>query len=106
MAQSLVEEHLLGDLLRRVTIRRVELKLTVGTEDPAATGEFVGMAAPLVALANALPRTRVTLTPEFAGPTFNSVGTGEVRLVPLRFVPPFFRFVISAEVRRWMFARR
>lgn len=96
---------LLGDLLSRVRIRHAELDLCVGTEDPAATGELAGYAAPIVALANALPRTRVTLTPDFAGPTFDGAGAAEVRLVPIRLVPPLFSFALSPEVRTWLFAR-
>jgi hypothetical protein len=97
---------LLGDLLRQVRIERVELDLSVGTDDPATTGEIVGYAAPVVALANALPRTRVALTPDFTGPTVGGVGAGEIRLVPVRLVPPIFRFAFSPEVRQWVLARR
>lgn len=97
---------LLGDLLRRVRVRHMELDLAVGTEDPASTGELVGFAAPLVALANALPQTRVTLRPNFAGPTFEGVGAGEICLVPIAWVPPVFGFALSPEVRTWLFAQR
>jgi hypothetical protein len=97
---------LFGALLRRVRIRRVDLDLSVGTDDPAATGELVGFAAPIVALANALPRTRLTLTPDFAGPRLEGAGAGEIRFVPIRLVPPLFAFALSPEVRRWLFTRR
>ena len=33
------------------------------------------------------------------------IGAGEIRLVPLRLVPPIFRFAFSPEVRRWILAR-
>jgi hypothetical protein len=96
---------LLGELLGRVRIRRAELDLSIGTNDPAATGELAGFAAPLVALANALPRTRVTFTPNFGGPTLEGAGEGEIRFVPITLVPPMVSFALSPEVRRWLFAR-
>jgi hypothetical protein len=98
--------RLLSELLGRVRIRHAELDLSVGTNDPAATGELAGFAAPIVALANALPRTRVTLTPDFTGPTFEGTGEGEIRFVPIRLVPPMVGFALSPEVRRWLFTRR
>lgn len=98
--------RLLGELLNRVRIRRAELDLSIGTNDPAATGEFAGFAAPIVALANALPRTRVTFTPAFGGAMLEGAGEGEIRFVPLTLLPPMIRFALSPEVRRWLFARR
>lgn len=96
---------LLGDLLDRVSIRRAALDLTVGTDDPAATGELAGFAAPIVALANALPQTYITLMPDFTGPTFEAAGEGQVRIVPITLVPPMVGFALSPEVRRWLFVR-
>ncbi len=97
---------LLGELLGRVRIRRAQLDLCVGTDDPATTGELAGFAAPIVALANALPRTRVTLTPDFTGPTFEGAGEGEIRVVPITLVPPMVGFALSREVRRWLMTLR
>jgi len=97
---------LLGELLDRVRIRRAKLDVSVGTNDPAATGELAGFAAPIVALANALPRTRVTFTPDFTGPTFEGAGEGEIRVVPITLVRPMVGFALSPEVRRWLLTRR
>lgn len=97
---------LLAELLGRGRIRRAELDLSVGTDDPAATGELAGFAAPIVALANALPRTRVAFTPDFTGPAFEGTGEGEIRIVPLTLMPPIVGFALSPEVRRWLFTRR
>ncbi len=96
---------LFGQLLGRVRIRRAELDLSVGADDPAATGELAGYAAPIVAMANSLPRTRVSFTPDFAGPAFEGVGEGEIRIVPLTLLPPVVGFALSLEVRRWLFVR-
>lgn len=98
--------RLLGELLGKVRIHHAELDLSVGTNDPAMTGELVGFAAPMVALANALPRTRVTLTPDFAIPMIEGIGKGEIRLVPIRLVQPIVGFALSSEVRQWLFTRR
>jgi hypothetical protein len=97
---------LLGELLDRVRIRRAKLDVSVGTDDPAATGELAGFAAPIVALANALPRTRVTFTPDFTGPTLEGAGEGEIRVVPISLVRPMVGFALSPEVRRWLLTRR
>lgn len=97
---------LLGDLLHRVRIRRVELDLAVGTEDPASTGELVGFAAPVVAIANAHPRTHISVRPDFAGSRLDGVGVGEISIVPIGLIPPVFAFALSPEVRAWFFAQR
>jgi len=97
---------LLGELLDRVRIRRAKLDVSVGTNDPAATGELAGFAAPIVALANALPRTRVTFTPDFTGPTLKGAGEGEIRVVPISLVRPMVGFALSPEVRLWLLTRR
>ncbi len=97
---------LLGDLLGRIRIQRAELDIAVGTNDPAATGELAGYAAPLVALANALPRTRVSFMPDFTGSAIRGAGKGEIRMVPITLVPPLASFALSPEVRRWLLARR
>jgi hypothetical protein len=97
---------LLGELLDRVRVRRAKLDVSVGTDDPAATGELAGFAAPIVALANALPRTRVTFTPDFTGPTLEGAGEGEIRVVPISLVRPMVGFALSPEVRRWLLTRR
>jgi hypothetical protein len=97
--------RLLGELFGRVRIHHAELDLSVGTNDPAVTGELVGFAAPMVALANALPRTRVTLTPDFASPMIEGIGKGEIRFVPIRLVPPIVGFALLPEVRQWLFTR-
>jgi hypothetical protein len=96
---------LLCELLGRVHVRRVELDLTVGTNDPAATGELAGFAMPVVALANALPRTRITFRPDFTGPMFEGAGEGEIRVVPITLMPAMVGFTRSPEVRRWLFTR-
>ena len=97
--------RLLGELIRRVRVRHVELDLSLGTEDPASTGQLVGYAAPIVALANAQPRTRVTLRPNFAGARLEGVGVGEICLVPIGLLVPVVGFALSPEVRTWLFAQ-
>lgn len=97
--------RLLGELLARVRIRYAEIDLSVGTDDPAMTGELVGFAAPIVTLANALPRTSVTLTPDFAETAVRGMGMGEIRLVPITLVPPIIGFALSPEARQWLLAR-
>lgn len=96
----------LGDLLSRIQVRRAELDLTVGTDDPAATGQLAGYAAPIVAMANALPRTFVSFTPDFAGALIKGAGRGDIRVVPITLVPPLVGFVAAREVRRWLLNRR
>lgn len=93
--------RLIGELLGRVRVRHATLDLSVGGDDPAATGELAGFAAPFVALANALPKTHVTFRPDFRGAGLEGMGEGAVRLVPIRLVPPIVRFALSPEVRQW-----
>jgi hypothetical protein len=96
---------LLCQILGRVRIRHAELDLAVGADDPATTGELAGFVAPVVALANALPQTRVTLTPDFTGPTFEGSGEAKIRAVPITLIGPLTAFAFSSEVRRWLVTR-
>jgi len=98
--------RLLCGLLDQVRISHAQLDLSIGTNDPAVTGQLAGFAAPIVALANALPRTHVTLRPDFTGPTLEGTGAGEIRFMPIRLVPPIVGFALSPEVRQWLFTRR
>jgi hypothetical protein len=98
--------RLLRDLIGRIGIRRLELDLALGSDDPATTGEMVGFSAPFVALANSLPHTSVTLSPDFGGARFDGIGAGEIRVQPIRLLPPLFAFALSPEVRRWLLIRR
>ena len=98
--------RLIGEILGQVNVRRARLDLSVGVDDPAATGEIVGVLAPVVAMANALPRTRVAIRPSFTGPTLEGGGEGEFRVVPIRLVPALLGFALSPEVRRWYVSRR
>ena len=95
----------LRDLLALIRVRRAELELRVGTDDPAVTGEIIGATAPLVAVANALPRTRLAVTPDFTTSILSARGEAEIRFVPLALVPPMLRFALSVEIRQWLFRR-
>lgn len=97
---------LFGDLVGKVRIHRVDLALAIGSEDPATTGEIIGFSAPLVALANGLPHTSVTISPDFGGTRFDGRGSGEIRIQPIRLFPPLFAFAVSPEVRKWLLSGR
>jgi hypothetical protein len=98
--------RLLRELFGRIGIRYLELDLVLGSDDPATTGEMVGFSAPFVALANSLPHTSVTLSPDFGGARFDGMGAGEIRVQPIQLLAPLFAFALSPEVRKWLLTRR
>jgi hypothetical protein len=98
--------RLARDLLRRVYVRDLSLRVRVGLDDPADTGRLWGVVGPLAA---ALPRpaaARVAVAPEFAREALEIDGRGSVRIVPLRLLLVLLVFALSPVTLRALHAMR
>ena len=102
---SLVRDGALNDFLRlarrifsTVNVRRLNVQLHVGLDDPAETGLLWGAVAPVVAYADFLRPGAVALEPDFTGPRFAGQGSASLRIVPLRWLPPILLFALNPAV--------
>jgi len=96
--------RLFGDLARRVRVRRLELDLRLGLDDPADTGRLWGLIGPASAMLALPPPARIAITPEFAGSVLHLDAHGSVRIVPAALVAVMLAFLLSPITLRAMFA--
>jgi hypothetical protein len=86
---------LLRDLLGRVQVRRLDLDLRLGFDDPADTGRLWGIIGPVSAVL-ALPHAaRVSVTPVFTEPLLYLDAHAEARIVPAALLLALLGFVFS-----------
>jgi len=93
--------RLVRGVLRNIKVRSLSVDLTVGLDDPADTALFVGsLWAPLILMIPSWAHA-VRLQPSFDdGPVLRGNAHAELRLRPIRIVPPILRFGFSRSGRR------
>jgi hypothetical protein len=96
--------RLVRDLLARLRIRRLELDLVVGLDDPADTGRLWGLLGPASALLPLPAPARVHVAPDFTGAVLAVDGRGEVRFVPLALLAVVAAFALSPSTVRALWA--
>jgi hypothetical protein len=87
--------RLLRGLLGTLQVRTLSIDMMIGLSDPAETGEAVGLLAAALAPLEALAPVRARIVPNFAEEVVAGSAEGMIRIVPIRIVPPFARFLIS-----------
>lgn len=87
--------RLLRDLMRQVDIRRLDLDLRLGLDDPADTGRLWGLTGPVAALLTLPSSARIAVTPEFAEPLLHLDAHTEVRIVPAALLGALLTFLLS-----------
>ncbi len=92
--------RLFGDLLHRIHIRRLELDLRLGLDDPADTGRLWGLIGPAAALLALPSAARVAVTPEFAEPLLYLDAHAEARIVPAALLMVLAAFLLSPPTLR------
>lgn len=71
------------DLWRAVHKRDVRLRVRIGLDDPADTGQLWAVLGPLAGMLATLREPSVIVEPAFAPPTFALDTSGSVRIIPL-----------------------
>jgi len=87
--------RLLRGLLGTLQVRTLSIDMMIGLSDPAETGEAVGLLTAALAPLEALAPVRARIVPNFAEEVVAGSAEGMIRIVPIRIVPPFARFLIS-----------
>jgi hypothetical protein len=83
---------LVGALLPRVRIARLEVSGRFGLEDPAETGRVWGQTVGVAQALSGSDRIRLSVVPEFAGPVLEGRLSAAFRLRPLMLIGPLLRF--------------
>ncbi len=83
---------LISDLIRTIQIRHLSLNGAFGLGDPADTGQLFGMLAPFIFGVAALPRTEVSLRPDFDRVHLSGEMQACLRIIPIILIPPLCRF--------------
>jgi hypothetical protein len=93
---------LVRGLLARVHVRRLELAVRLGLDDPADTGRLWGVVGPAAALLNPPAPARVEVAPEFGGALFHLDAAAEARVVPAAVLGTVVAFLLSPVTLRAM----
>jgi hypothetical protein len=87
--------RLVRDLLRRIHIFDLSLKVRLGLDDPADTGRLWAVVGPIAALLTLPPVARVAIEPEFSTETLEVDGKGHIRIIPIQLQFVILVFLLS-----------
>jgi hypothetical protein len=87
--------RLARDLLRRIRVRDLSLRVRLGLDDPADTGRLWGVVGPLAAILPWPRDARVAVEPDFGGEALEIDGRGDIRVVPLQLLWAILVFALS-----------
>ena len=80
--------------------RDVRIRVRVGLDDPAATGQLWAVVGPLAALLSALDPVVVSIEPDFANEALDLDSSGRLRIVPLRLLASTLALGLSPDLWR------
>lgn len=95
--------RLVRDLLRRIHIFELSLKVRLGLDDPADTGRLWAVVGPVAALLTLLPVARVAIEPEFNTETLEVDGKGHIRIIPIQLLFVTLIFLLSPTTLRALY---
>lgn len=84
---------MIGDILRKIHINHLSLRVEFGFDDPADTGHAFGLMTPLVYGSSALARSTVLLQPNFERRCFSGELDTSLRFIPISLVLPAIGFI-------------
>ncbi len=90
--RAIAKPQLLIDLLRPIRIERLMIDADIGFADPASTGEFYGMLAPVIYSSSPDSVVSVAVRPDFSGPRASGEIIAKLSFIPVAFFPPAARF--------------
>ena len=92
----------LKDLLRASHYRDLFLRLRIGLDDPADTGQLWALMGPIAVMASSMRSASVHIEPEFMDPVFEVQSHGKFRFIPLEFIVLAIGFALSPpSLRAW-----
>lgn len=82
-------------LIKAVQIRRLQAYLRIGLDDPADTGQLLGIIWPALAFAPSSPSINIAIEPDFQEATLQGYGRGLIRVFPIQLIWIVLRFLVS-----------
>jgi hypothetical protein len=82
-------------LVKGVQIRRLQAYVRIGLDDPADTGQLLGIIWPALAFAPSSPSINITIEPDFQEATLQGYGRGLIRVFPIQLMWIVLRFLVS-----------
>jgi 4-amino-4-deoxy-L-arabinose transferase-like glycosyltransferase len=92
------------DVLERIHIQELSLKIRLGLEDPADTGRLWAIVGPLAAMLTLPPVARVTIQPEFTTEALELDGKGRIRIIPINLLFVVLVFLLSPMTLRALYS--
>ena len=83
------------DVLGRIHIQELSLKIRLGLDDPADTGRLWAVVGPLAALLTLPSVARVVIQPEFTTEALEVDGKGRIRIIPIQLLCVVIVFLLS-----------
>jgi hypothetical protein len=89
---------LLKDISGRINIRKINIDMTAGFEDPAEPGYLCAAIYPVLTFYSS-EKCRINFNASFEGKAIlQGYGEGVLRFIPVRFIIPLLRFIFSGAV--------
>lgn len=92
------------DVLERIHIQELSLRIRLGLEDPADTGRLWAIVGPLAAILTLPPVARVTIQPEFTTEALELDGKGRIRIIPINLLFVVLVFLLSPMTLRALYS--
>jgi len=86
---------LVGDILRLLNVRELEVNLRVGLDDPAETGLLFALVGPALVCAKSFSALDVQVEPDFEQENLQGYCRGDFRVFPIRFAGLIILFAFS-----------
>ena len=93
-------------LVRLVQVRDLDIDFHLGTGDPAQTGLLYGIIEPSVDLARSRLSANIKIEPNFVEETFEGHARADLRVYPIKLIPPLIAFALSPATFRGIRAMR
>ncbi len=91
-------KRLIIDISGRINIRKIDIDMTAGFDDPADTGYLCAAVYPILTFYS-FEKCRINFNASFEGKAIlQGYGEGALRFFPIRFIIPLIRFIFSGAV--------
>ncbi|MDD4924391.1 MAG: hypothetical protein PHF74_06110 [Dehalococcoidales bacterium] len=91
-------KRFLVDISGRINIRKINIDMTAGFDDPAETGYLCAAVYPVLTFYSS-EKCHINFNASFEGKAIlQGYGEGELRFFPIRFIIPIIRFIFSGTV--------
>lgn len=96
----------ISDFWHAIHKRDVCLRMRIGLDDPADTGQMWAFVGPVAGMLANIREASIDITPEFIEPTFELDSSGNIRIIPLQLIYLTIGLILSPPIWRGMLLMR